>query len=429
MRRLILAALMAMAAVSVSAQELAERLAKLPGVGHIEKLETTLFPEKYGITITQQVDPVKKDQGTFEQHVYVCHAGFDRPTVLVTEGYWASWAKNPRYTEELAQLFNANVICVEYRYFGESTPEACDWDYLTVANSLVDLHNIRQTLGEIYHGKWIATGVSKGGQTTMFYRAYYPDDVDISVPYVAPLNKSLEDGRHQPFLRYTVGTPEERAQIAAFQTEILKRRGTIGEMFKKHCDEKGYVFRVPVEEIYDLSVMEYSYAFWQYGSSVKDIPSLDSDDETLMNYWLGMCEPDYFSKQSPYYSFNVQATRELGYYGYDIRPFKKLMSINTTHNYMRRVMLDEPESSIKFDKALYKHTVKFLKENDPKMIYIYGGTDPWGSSGVCTWLDTSKKENLRYYVKERGSHATKIRDFDDKTREEIIGTLRKWLEE
>ena len=33
----------------------------------------------------------------------------------------------------------------------------------------------------------------------MFYRTYFPDDVDISVPYVAPLNQSLEDGRHEPF--------------------------------------------------------------------------------------------------------------------------------------------------------------------------------------------------------------------------------------
>ena len=32
----------------------------------------------------------------------------------------------------------------------------------------------------------LATGISKGGQATMFYRSYFPDDVDISVPYVAP---------------------------------------------------------------------------------------------------------------------------------------------------------------------------------------------------------------------------------------------------
>ena len=38
-------------------------------------------------------------------------------------------------------------------------------------------------------------------------------------------------------------------------------------------------------------------------------------------------------------------------------------------------------SNLKFDKTLYNKVVKFLKENDPEMIYIYGGNDPWTASG------------------------------------------------
>ena len=41
-------------------------------------------------------------------------------------------------------------------------------------------------------------------------------------------------------------------------------------------------------------------------------------------------------------------------------------------------------SNLKVDKTLYNKVVKFLKENDPEMIYIYGGDDPWTASGV-TW--------------------------------------------
>ena len=33
-------------------------------------------------------------------------------------------------------------------------------------NSLADYHHVRQALGEIFKGKWISTGISKGGQTT-----------------------------------------------------------------------------------------------------------------------------------------------------------------------------------------------------------------------------------------------------------------------
>ena len=99
---------------------------------------------------------------------------------MVTEGYAAHYATHPRYQEELSKLFNANLVFVEYRYFGESMPKPCNWDYLTVENSLYDLHHVTTTLKQLYDEKWIATGISKGGQTTMFYRTYFPDDVDIS---------------------------------------------------------------------------------------------------------------------------------------------------------------------------------------------------------------------------------------------------------
>jgi len=232
MKRLSIILFAVLFTVVLNAQELAPRLSALQGVTSVEKLATDLFPEKYLIKINQQVDQKKHNKGSFEQRVVVCHAGFDRPTLLVTEGYWASYGLSPRYMEELSKLFNTNIVLVEYRYFGESVPEPCDWDQLTVANSLADLHNVRETMGKIYTGKWIATGISKGGQTTMFYRSYYPDDVDMSVPYVAPLNKSLEDGRHEIFLSKLVGTAEERAKIEALQTELLKRRATLVPLVK-----------------------------------------------------------------------------------------------------------------------------------------------------------------------------------------------------
>ncbi len=437
--------------VCASAQsELENRLKSLESVASVEKLESDLLPDKYLLHVTRPVNPEaagemapemqtyvkysskeirEKDAGTFDQRVFVCHAGYDRPTVLVTEGYWASYAMNPRYQEELSRLFNTNLVVVEYRYFADSTPAEKDWNYLTVANSLCDLHHAVGMLKDIYKGKWIATGISKGGQTTMFYRAYYPEDVDISVPYVAPLNKSVEDGRHEPFLEKQVGTAAERKVIADYMTNLLKKRDVYFPMYKKHCEEKGYTFRVPLEEVYDLSVMEFRYAIWQYGTPVSSIPALDSPDKTIFDFFLGLCEPDYFSIQSPYYSFDIMAAKELGYYGYDIRPFKKYMSIKTTKDYLRRVMLDYPDNRLKFDDTLYRHTVEFLKKNDPKMIFIYGGVDPWGSSGVCTWLDTSKKNNLKVYVKPGGSHATRIGTFEEPVRDEIVNTLKGWLEE
>ncbi len=450
-RTLLTLGLVLAAGFSLFAQtELENTLKGLDSVVSVEKLETDLFPEKYLLKVSRPVNPEaagemtadmqtyvkyadpearKADAGNFEQRVIVCHRGYDRPTVVVTEGYWADYATRPQYMDELAKIFDTNIVVVEYRYFGQSTPEARDWQYLTVANSLCDLHHAVQMMKSVYKGKWISTGISKGGQTTMFYRSYYPDDVDISVPYVAPLNKSLEDGRHEPFLSKKVGTAEERKAIADFMIDLEQHKAEILPMFSKHCEEKGYSFQVPIEEIYDLCVLEVRYAMWQWGMSTDTIPSTEASNEEKFKFFIGINEPDYFSEQTIYYSFNVMAAKEIGYYGYDTKPIKKYMSVKNTKDYLRRVMLSGDEQQLEFDNTLYKHVVKFLKKNDPKMIYIYGGIDPWGSSGVGTWLNTSKKENLCVYTKEGASHAARIATFEDERRNEIISKIQKWLDE
>lgn len=226
-----------------------KQLAALPGVSNVETLKSTHFPEKYVFFIKQQLDAKDASKGYFEQRVVLCHRGFDRPTVLVTEGYNANYALREGYIEELSKLFDTNIITVEYRYFDKSMPKPCNWDYLTVENSLYDLHHVNQTLHAMYKGKWIATGISKGGQTTMFYRSYFPDDVDISVPYVAPLNKGVEDGRHEKFLQYQVSTKENRQKVLDFQLLLFKRKAALLPMFEKYCNDKKYVFNAPLAEI------------------------------------------------------------------------------------------------------------------------------------------------------------------------------------
>ena len=118
-------------------------------------------------------------------------------------------------------------------------PQPCNWAYLTVKNSLVDLHRVNITFRNLYSGKWVATGISKGGQTTMFYRSYYPDDVDVSVPYVAPLNQSLEDGRHEVFLSEKVGTAKERKAVEEAQLTLPKRKQALLPMLVLTARRKG----------------------------------------------------------------------------------------------------------------------------------------------------------------------------------------------
>lgn len=72
-------------------------------------------------------------------------------------------------------------------------------------------------------------GISKGGQTTVYHRYFYPEDVEISVPYVAPLNLEKIDPRLEKFLSKLGGTPENRklleggGKILNGKSSIFKR--------------------------------------------------------------------------------------------------------------------------------------------------------------------------------------------------------------
>lgn len=419
-------------ALTLSAQtdstQFMKQLCGTPDVSRVEKLESSVYPEKYLIRVKQNVDGDTDAKGTFDQRVVVGFRGYDRPTVIVTEGYYGDYGMNPRYEEELSGLFNANLVFCEYRYFAESTPVPTNWDYMTVDNSLRDYHHIRQILGTLLKGKWISTGISKGGQTTMFYRATYPDDVDVSVSYVAPLNRGVEDGRHEKFLAKKVGTKEERDAVKAAQEEFMKRKANCMPLFREYNKEHKLTYYISEEDIYDYAVLEYPFALWQWGTSISTIPSTDADDKTWFNYLMEIAGPDYFAYPNKYMPFDVQAAKELGYYGYDTKPIKKWASIKSTKGYLNQLMLPDSLRHYKFDKSLYKRTVKFLKEQDPKHIFIYGEIDPWSASGVCTWLDCKKKENMRVYVQPRGSHKARIGNMPADMKKEIIDRLTGWLQ-
>jgi len=404
-----------------------KQLCALDCVSEVTPLETENFKEKYVLKVAQQVDWKTSSKGTFGERVFVGFRGLEKPTVIVTEGYTASYGMSPNYEEELSRLFDANVILCEYRYFSESVPQPTNWDYMTVDNSLADYHHVRQMFGQLFKGKWISTGISKGGQTTMFYRATYPDDVDVSVSYVAPLNRAVEDGRHEKFLAKKVGTKEERKIIKQAMQEMMKRKPNLLKLFHNYCEEHSYHFQLSEEDIYDYCVLEFPFALWQWGTPVSMIPKSENEDKQWFDCLMKVASPDYFAYPSRYMPFDVQALRELGYYGYALKPIKKWTSLKSTKGYLKEIWLPDSLKNYEFDPTLYKRTVEFLKKEDPTHIFIYGEIDPWSSSGVCTWLNCKKKKNMRVYVQPRGSHTARIGNMPEEMKEEIIQRLTKWL--
>ncbi len=404
---------------------LEKQIKQLTSVTNATPLENTAgYAAKFDVRFTQPLDHQNPQKGNFSQRVVVMHRSIDRPTVLVTEGYAASYAMSPSYLEELSRLFNTNVVFVEHRFFDVSTPTPCDWTYMTDRNAMGDLHQIVTSFKQLYPGKWISTGISKGGQTCMQFRALYPNDVDVSVPYVAPLCFGVEDGRHEPFLR-KCGTPEDRQRIENFQMEALKRKSALLPAFQTFCLKNNLRFNIPIKDIYDYCVLEYSFAHWQWGTPTENIPDGEADDFTILKELLRISGPDYFSlNDSP--SFFYQAAYELGYYGYDLKPFKKLTSIKSTRNYLHRIMLPDSLNHVRFHKDLSRYVRKWLKKNDPQMLFIYGEIDPWSAAGV-TWL--KKKKNMRVFIQPNGSHKARISNMPPEMKQEILDILSRWIGE
>lgn len=420
---LLLLLLLVIVSANASNKELYQKLCTLKGVITVDSLPSDYSTEKYVVTIRQPLDHKHPEKGSFTQRVVISHEGFDRPTVLVTEGYGGDYALNPRYRDELAGLFQTNTVFVEHRYFSGSVPDTVDWQYLTAQNSASDLHLITTLFKQIYPQKWISTGISKGGQTALIYRAFFPNDVDITVPYVAPVSRSAEDGRHEPFLN-VVGDKKTRQAILSFQREVLKRRGEIIPLMEKFCMEKQLSFRISMNEVLDYCVLEYSFAFWQWGTPASQIPANSATTEVLFKHLTEISGPDYFATGQPTQAFFIQAARELGYYGYDIEPFKDLLFIRTAKDYLQRIMLPEG-ITIQFQPELYKKLTNFIETSDPRLIFVYGEYDPWTSVGI-TKLDG--KKNMFVAIQPKGSHRARINTLPDSLRDKVIKTIKLWLE-
>ena len=420
---LLLLLLLVIVSANASNKELYQKLCTLKGVITVDSLPSDYSTEKYVVTIRQPLDHKHPEKGSFTQRVVISHEGFDRPTVLVTEGYGGDYALNPRYRDELAGLFQTNTVFVEHRYFSGSVPDTVDWQYLTAQNSASDLHLITTLFKQIYPQKWISTGISKGGQTALIYRAFFPNDVDITVPYVAPVSRSAEDGRHEPFLN-RVGDKKTRQAILSFQREVLKRRGEIIPLMEKFCMEKQLSFRISMNEVLDYCVLEYSFAFWQWGTPASHIPANSATTEVLFKHLTEISGPDYFATGQPTQAFFIQAARELGYYGYDIEPFKDLLFIRTAKDYLQRIMLPEG-ITIQFQPELYKKLTNFIETSDPRLIFVYGEYDPWTSVGI-TKLDG--KKNMFVAIQPKGSHRARINTLPDSLRNKVIKTINLWLE-
>lgn len=408
--------------ISVSSCEhsksLKKQLSEIPGTEISEIKSDSMYSESYDMRFTQPIDHNNPQKGTFKQRVIVNHVGFDRPTVVVLEGYHLYSTK----AGELSKLLDANQITIEHRFYGVSRPDSIPWKYLNIKQAAADQHAIIQSLKKIYTGKWVSTGISKGGQTTIYHRRFYPNDVDVSVAYVAPLNFAREDPRIAKHLK-SVSTKEDREKVRDFQMALFKNKSKIMPLLKDYAKEKGYTFDLTgIDRAYDLDALEYSFAFWQWDGNTRHIPGKNASMKEMFDHWKSIA-PFSFFDDKPLTSdqlFTYQALTQLGFYDYDITPFKKYLhdTKNVTFDYK---MPKGVEAT--YDPEPMKDVNEWLQKHGNNMLYIYGEYDPWGSTGV----NPSAQTNAVKMVNPKGNHRTRIKSFPPDMQDSIYRVLESWL--
>jgi hypothetical protein len=396
-------------------------LFELPDVVFTKIKTTENFAATYELRIKQPVDHSDATKGHFYQRAYLSHKGFDRPTVMMTEGY-----DRPQIRiSELTEFIKGNQILIEHRYFGESMPDSLDYNYLTLKQVTGDLHRINTIFRQIYKNKWLSTGISKGGATTLFYRYFYPDDVDVSVNYVGPINNAFEDQRIYKFLD-TVGTKACRDKINSFQRYLLKNKKEILPLIKAYSLGAKLKFTYHnLEKAFEFAVMEYPFSFWQYGYNCADIPVKALSPFEAVTYFTSVSDISFFSDEqvAGYGSHYYQSATEFGYYGYETAEFKGLLNELSTEQNPHATFLPNKMKAA-FDPKLLNEINTWLPKQGNKIIHIYGTLDTWSATAVPP---SNSVDALWFFIEGKHHGNARIKAMSLKEKAKLTTALERWL--
>ena len=205
------------------------------------------FPMRALITVDNSMDPT-----TAVNHLYCTGYALYQPFVDSPDYTFKKDANS--CAEEIANRYRANYISIEHRYYAFSAPPQCwtNLDDLRAEEAAEDFHNLVVALKKVLKGKWVMSGVSKGGITTLLQHTFHPEDMDIYVPYSAPFFDSDRDTTMQTYW-YQNGWNQEFLDMfmAIRQTGISD--STIYNIFYKMTE----TIELPFTNIENISNLEH----------------------------------------------------------------------------------------------------------------------------------------------------------------------------
>jgi PS-10 peptidase S37 len=403
--------------------DLADRLRAIPGLTIVSQSAPAGY-RFFVLTYRQPADHRHPAAGTYEQRLTLLHRAESAPVVLATGGYGLAATPQPSRTEPTA-LLDANQVSVEHRFFTPSRPAPADWSDLTIWQEASDEHRIVQALKTVYSGRWIQTGASKGGMTSVYHRRFYPRDVDGVVAYVAP-NDALNDfdGAYDRFFE-TVGDTGCRSALEGVQKEALKRRTRLVPLVAADAAAHGRTFTRTIgtaDRSFEMTVLDTVWAFWQYSSAADcaGVPAATATDAELYAWIDGVAGWSFYTDQGlePYWPYYHQAAAQLGWPSlrFDhLRGLRRYPGLYTANSSLPPELRARHNPLPMIDVDLW---VRTLSE---RMMFVYGQNDPWGAERFAP-----SRRDSHLYVAPGANHGANISRLTTSEKTEATATLRRW---
>ncbi len=253
-------------------------------------------------------------------------------------------------------------------------------------------------------------------------KVHTEDDVDVAIPYVAPINFSKEEPRIFEFLA-KVGSEDCRNKVFGFQKMLLENREKLLPIFEQNAIEKEMTFKMGYEAAFEYCALEFSFAFWQWADlKCEEIPENAEDIDKVFKAFekVGF---SFFSEEGtePIRPFFYQGLTEIGFYTYDTKPFGDLIKIVKNPNF-NFTMPENVDTT--YNHQSMRDVNDFLQTLGNDIIYIYGEYDPWSASSVQL---IKGQTNALKMIKKGGSHKTRINSFDDENKQKIYSKIEEIL--
>ncbi|WP_240359286.1 S28 family serine protease [Pyxidicoccus trucidator] len=405
-------------------EDILTQLQSIPGLTVLDERPSPYAGTRFFRMVFEQPADHRRPLGErFQLRVNLLHRSVDAPMVLSAGGY--GLGDGPSRSEPTA-LLGANQLSLEHRFFGTSRPASNDWKLLDIRQAAGDYHRIIEAFKPLYSGRWLTTGTSKGGMAAVYHRYFYPDDVDVTAPYVAPNSHGLDDGRYARFVEQ-VGDADCRAKLQAFQRAVLERRDEMLPFMEALVVSEGTGFEVlgGLDRTLEFSVVELSFYFWQYyGAPVcAEVPASDVSAAELFGFLDGIVGIafTYGDVWLDYYAaYYYQAATELGWTRFSTRHL---------HRLLRYPGEDEPRSYLpfpvreRFDHGLMLRVEHWVRNHGERMLFVYGENDPWSSGAFSV---RERNDSFRYIVPE-GEHGSRISRLPEPERTQALENLYRWM--